>query len=150
MRLFQNKKKLASFVWMLGLCILISTSFAGAAVKDFNEDLNDYDVWLENLPDGLSNVDYIYAKFNEEREDVDNYLLDLFDDYSSQRLILNAMGHEGIDADIYEIFAMDCLLYEADPDDPSEYYPVEESMTMTIICPLPDTMAEKSDRFKRT
>ena len=146
MRLFQNKKKIASLIWMLGLCLVLSTSSAGAAVKDFKEDINDYDVWLENLPDGLSNVDCIYAKFNERREDVDNYLLDLFDDYESRKIILNAMGHDGIDADIYEVFAMDCLLYEADPNDPSEYYPVEKNMVMTIICPLPDNMAEKSSR----
>lgn len=146
MRLFQNKKKFASFIWMLGLCILISASSAGAAVKEFKEDINDYDVWIEELPITLSNVDCIYAKFNEERDDVDDYLFCLIDDYESERIILNAMGNDRIDADDYEIFAMDCLLYRADPDDPSEYYPVEDNMSMTAICPLPDEMADKSER----
>lgn len=141
------KKKAA--VIMLSAVLTAGTVFSSAmtasAAQTITVSESEYNLTVEDYPSFTSEWDSVYSKMNNTSS-TSKYALSLFDDWTSTESMMEAFDKSGNKVDMDNIIAMDVILYQLDSDD--EYYPVESSIDVTVICPIPDQFYDSADKVQ--
>lgn len=130
----------------LTACLLGSGFFfhpalsAFAAVQEVTVDAQEYNLRVEDIPSFTSEWDSLFAKMNNKK-DASSYALSFFDDTDSTYALEESLQNSGVAVDIDNICGIDMMLYERNKED-EDLYPVEGSVDVTIICPVPDLWME--------
>jgi LPXTG-motif cell wall-anchored protein len=122
-----------------------NAAFNQKDIKEIEVDTDEYPLYLDEVPDRISDSSYIYAQLtkygavNENNEEAyDNFQLSLVDDDASKIKLRNAMAAAGLNPDENRCFAMKATLVKYDEDE-GDYFVNRES-TIKLLTPLSDNM----------
>ncbi len=141
-------RKLRGFLGLLLAAVMIlsglqQTMIAKAALSEYEVDYDVYNLWVDDVPDGIYDSGYIAAKLDKSSLDPDNYILSLLDDAISMDTVKKAITANGISTSKYSYFGMDVTLYKYNEDE-GDYYASTDS-GVSIVCPMPDNFLSYDD-----
>ena len=122
-----------------------NAAFDQGTIKEVEVDTDEYPLYLDEVPDRISDSSYIYAQLtkygalNDNNEEAyDNFQLSLVDDDAAKIKLRNAMAAAGLNPDENRCFAMRATLVKYDEDE-GDYFVNRES-TIKLLTPLSDNM----------
>ena len=156
------------FIITLAFAVVFTFVFATSKLLSANADINgipeievdsdDYPLYMNEVPDGISDSSYIYGYLtkyeslkNSNAEDAQDqyeeahepYQLELVDDAATKIKLRNAMAAYGLNPDENRCFAMKATLFKYDENE-GDYFVNRES-TIKLLTPLSDNMYQTDE-----
>lgn len=133
----KNNVKIIGFLLLIAVfmnMVSINHQVAAAAIT---MDEEEYNLYVEDFPYFVEDMDVIGAKLNNQKLDATIYSLSLLDDSTSDADMATALEKAGVkllEEEAY--YAMSIRLYKENAED-GEYYEVKDKVNLTVVCSLP-------------
>lgn len=128
------------------LITVVPGQVVSAAIREITVNENEYNLVIGDTPSFTSEWSSLFAKMNNNRNP-EAFTLSMFDDVDSTDSMVSGLEKSGIKVDFDNVLGMDINLYEISADD-GEFYPVDKSVDITIICPVPDFWLDTPDKVQ--
>ncbi|MBQ9118467.1 MAG: hypothetical protein IJY09_00215 [Lachnospiraceae bacterium] len=142
------KKKSGKWIAGLMLGMLLTGTVGGlcsvTAAEKLTVSSKEYSLSVEDIPQSIEGT--VYAKLHDTALDASEYQLSLFNSYDALIEMEDALETAKEDLNGIEYLAMDVMLYQCDEE--GDYYPVEESEAVTVICPVPEEFQKTQDKLQ--
>ncbi len=139
--------------WIAGIALTGIVTIAGLmqtsadlsqAAEKLNVSAKEYSLPVESLPQSVEGK--VYAKLHDTKKDAADYQLALYDSYDALIGVENALKQAGEKVEDIEYLAVEVALYES--DGAGDYYPAEAVQAMSVICPVPEELADDAKRLQ--
>ncbi len=128
----------------MAACLIQTPTGALQAAEKLAVSAKEYSLPVEELPQSVKGK--VYAKLHDTKKDASIYQLALYDSYDALIDVENALEQAGEKLAEIEYLAMDVALYESDEE--GDYYPVEDAVAATVICPVPEEFADAAKKLQ--